>query len=81
MSPRRIRLFLRDYLSEFGIAWSVARHRDCERNDGHRWGDAHHDDLLGRVRTCSRCGTSEMLTTTTGTGVAYRALDEEVGPT
>jgi hypothetical protein len=70
---RRIRLFLRDWWQEFPIAWSIARHRDCERNGGHRWGAATNDSLLGWSRQCGRCGTSETIATTTGssTSVPY----------
>lgn len=64
----RVRLFVRDYFDEFGVAWSLARTRDCERNGGHRWGDAHSDSLIGWSKTCSRCGCSETVDTTTTTG-------------
>ena len=62
----RVRLFVRDYISEFGVAWSVAKHRDCERNGGHRWGQPKVDSL-GLNRECARCGTCEIVTQTSGT--------------
>lgn len=65
---RRARLFARDYFNEFGIAWSLARMRDCERNSGHRWGPVSADDLFGLSRTCARCGTAESVKETHSTG-------------
>lgn len=62
-----MRLFIRDYCSEFGIAWSLARMRDCDRNGGHRWGPATKDETFGLSRICGRCGTLETLHETRGT--------------
>lgn len=65
---RRVWLFARDYFSEFGVAWSIARCHDCERNGGHRWGPATDDPLFGHGRTCTRCGMAEAVYPTSGTG-------------
>lgn len=59
---RRLYLFARDYCREFGVAWSLARTRDCERNGGHQWdastyGELSYDETMRAWgRTCSRCG-------------------------
>lgn len=66
----RIRLFVRDLLDELPVVWDLARMHDCERNGGHRYGPVE-QDFAGSVmahRTCSRCGTSELLPHTHGTG-------------
>lgn len=64
--PRRVWLFARDYFNEFGVAWSLARMRDCDRNGGHRWSEPA-EDLIGYGRTCERCGCSEYIYRTSGT--------------
>jgi hypothetical protein len=58
---KRLRLFVRDYIEEFPVAWSLARTRDCERNGGHRWTEPHVDPVLGYGKTCKRCGCGEMV--------------------
>lgn len=64
---RRVRLFVRDYLRELPIVWSLARTSDCERSGGHRFGEWGEDRLMARVaRECSRCGVSELARTSTG---------------
>lgn len=71
----RLRLFVRDYCSEFGVAWSLARMRDCERCGGHQFGEPAPNPTVGGDlwRTCSRCGTGQSCPTLTGsfTGSAY----------
>jgi hypothetical protein len=70
---KRLRLFVRDWTSEWGIAWSIARYRDCDRNGGHRWDT--NGPTYGKVfitnlpwqRTCTRCGCSETVHPTWGT--------------
>ncbi len=64
---KRLRLFIRDYCDEFGVAWSVARYRDCERNGGHRWSEPHDDPILGYGKNCKRCGCGESVQRTTVT--------------
>jgi hypothetical protein len=75
---RRVYLFARDYFSEFGIAWSLARMHDCERNGGHRWGDVQPDETMGRGQTCSRCGTFRGVTKTSGTAVTNTPLSVQM---
>lgn len=58
---RRLWYFIRDYCDEFGCAWSVARHNDCERTGGHRYGELRDDGVLGQVRSCGRCGCSLLM--------------------
>jgi hypothetical protein len=53
---RRLWAFVRDYCSEFGVAWSIARNNDCERIGGHFWGEQIEDDMLGLAHVCSGCG-------------------------
>jgi hypothetical protein len=66
---RRLRLFVRDYLSEFPVAWSIARTRDCERAGGHRWSATAYDETIkGWGQECSRCGCWQSAPTTAGTG-------------
>jgi hypothetical protein len=60
MNPiKRAWLFARDYIDEFGCAWGLARMRDCERMGGHRWNEVADDPVLGRCKTCKRCGCGE----------------------
>jgi hypothetical protein len=63
----RIVLFARDYIHEFGAAWSVARHRDCERNGGHRWAEPAIEEPFGLMKVCTRCGTGQTVASVTAT--------------
>lgn len=66
---RRIALFVRDYVDEFPMVWSLTRARDCERWGGHYWGPVEPSELLGGyARECSGCGTSESVSPTNYTG-------------
>jgi hypothetical protein len=68
---RRLRLFLRDLVSECLAVWGVARMRDCERRGGHRWGEPHGNDLfLVWAQECSRCHCSRSVARTTAGRVA-----------
>jgi hypothetical protein len=81
MNPvKRAWLFARDYISEFGCVWAIARNNDCERNGGHQW---RYDSVPpagmiafgDRTATCKRCGSTQTFpatTATNGNAVNYR---------
>ncbi len=75
----RLRLFVRDYIQEFGTVWAIARSNDCDRNGGHRWQPGVNGfwcSINAQVpHTCARCGSTKMVqvSSTTGSGIYIAA--------